>query len=318
MTCIRFLLLALLVALAGCGEPDDNYDGIDFKTCGIRPHAVLPVVFRGNVPVVHATIKGQPATLILDTGATGLVLTETALHRLDLQTDQNRLIISHGVGGETKSFAGKLQDFQIEGMHVPDHPVSVLPNTSVMVSKNLVDGLFGGDVLANFEVDLDLPHRQVTLYAGRLCADTRLPPWTVPYDTIDASGSANLRFVVPVELDGHKLTAMIDTGAAGSIVAADVALALGVTTEMLQQGPRATLVGTGPASAYAYVHSFREIRVGDDTYQGPMLLVAERPDPKVDIIIGSDYLIQHHLWLSYATKRVFIERAPQHSADGRR
>ncbi len=315
MTPIRLLLLALLIALAACGQPDESYDGIDFKTCGVRPHAVLPVVFRGNVPVVHATIKGQPATLILDTGATGLVLTESALHRLNLETDQNRLIVSHGVGGETKSFAGKLEDFQIEGMHVPDHPVSVLPNSSVMASKNLVDGLFGGDVLANFEVDLDLPHRQVTLYAGRICTDTKAAAMVrAMQKQIDASGSANLRFVIPVELDGHKLTAMIDTGAAGSIVAADVAQALGVTPEMLQQGPRATLVGTGPGQAYAYVHRFKEIRVGDDTYQGPMLLVADRPDPKVDVIIGSDYLIQHHLWLSYATKRVFIERAPQHNA----
>jgi predicted aspartyl protease len=309
---IRLLLLAVLIALAGCATADENYDGIDFKTCGVRPHAVLPVVFRGNVPVVHATIKGQPATLILDTGATGLVLTETAVQRLGLETDSKRTFTSQGVGGQTKGFAGKLEDFEIEGMHVPDHPVSVLPTSSAMVSKNLVDGLFGGDVIANFEVDLDLPRRQVTLYAGRLCADTRLPPWSVPYATIDASLSANLRFVVPVELDGHRLSALIDTGAAGSIVSADVAQTLGVTTAMLEQGPRATLVGTGPVSATAYAHRFREIRVGDDTFQAPMLLVTERPERNVDMIIGSDYLIQHHLWLSYATKRVFIERGAQH------
>ncbi len=312
---IRLLLtLALLLGLGACSAADESYDGIDFKTCGVRPHAVLPVVFRNNVPVVQATIKGQPATLILDTGATGLVLTEAALKRLGLQTDSNRLITNRGVGGETKSFAGKLQDFEIEGMHVPDHPVSVLPNNSAMARGGQVDGLLGGDVIANFELDLDLPHRLVTLYAGRLCPETVLPPWTVPYETIDAGGSSNLRFVVPVELDGRRLTALIDTGAAGSIVAADVAQSLGVTAEMLHQGPHANLVGTGPDAATAYVHRFHEIRLGDGIYANPMLLVADRPESKVDMIIGSDYLIQHHLWLSYATKRVFIERAPRPGA----
>jgi hypothetical protein len=34
------------------------------------------------------------------------------------------------------------------------------------------------------------------------------------------------------------------------------------------------------------------------------------------MIIGSDYLIQHHLWLSYATKRVFIERTKRPNAGG--
>jgi predicted aspartyl protease len=302
------LTLTLLLGLAACAGGDDSYDGIDFKTCGVRPHVVLPVVFRNHVPVVQATVKGQPLTMILDTGATGMVLTEAALKRLGLQTDANRPMTNHGVGGETQSFAGKLVDFEIAGMHVPDHPISVLPNASAMASRGQVDGLFGGDVIANFEVDLDLPHRQVTLYAGRLCPTTVLPPWSVPYETLDASGSANLRFVVPVELDGRKLTALIDTGAAGSIVAADVAASLGVTQEMLQQGPHANLVGTGPEVGKAYVHRFQQIRLGDDTYQGPLLLVAERPDPKVDMILGSDYLIQHHLWLSYATRRVFIER----------
>ncbi len=264
---------------------------------------MLPVEYRNHVPVVQATIKGQPTTMILDTGATGMVLTEAALKRLELQTDANRLFTNHGVGGESKAFAGKLVDFEIDGMHVPDHPISVLPNNSAMASRGQVDGLFGGDVIANFEVDLDLPHRQVTLYAGRLCPTTVLPPWSTPYETLDASASANLRFVVPVELDGRKLTALIDTGAAISIVSMDVAEALGVTREMLQQGPHARLVGTGPEAATAFPHRFHQIRLGDDTYQNPMLLVAERPDPRVDMIIGEDYLIQHHLWLLYATKR---------------
>jgi predicted aspartyl protease len=311
---IRLALLSLLIVLGACATAAEN-DGIDFETCGVRPRVQVPVAFRESVPVMQATIKGQSAELILDTGATGLALTETALHRLDLQSDEKRVITSRGIGGQSQAFAGKLQDFEIDGMRVPDHPVSVLPNTSRIAAQHTVDGLFGGPVLSLFELDLDLPRNRVTLYAGHICPTTVLPPWNTPFETIDASRSANGRFLVPVQLDGKPIIALIDTGAAVSIVAADVAQALGVTPASLQSAPHATLVGTGPASMTAYVHRFHEIRFGDDVYEQPLLLVAERAEPNIDMIVGSDYLIHHHLWLSYATKRVFIARpAPAHAA----
>jgi len=43
----------------------------------------------------------------------------------------------------------------------------------------------------------------------------------------------------------------------------------------------------------------------------PLLLVAERAEPDIDMILGADYLKGHHLWLSPYTKRVFIEQ-PAH------
>ena len=308
------LLSLLLVLLAACGAGGGNADGVDFDTCGLRPRATLPVQFRGNVPIVQGTINGMPASLILDTGATGMALTETALQRFDLQTDQQHVFTSHGIGGQSQAYAGKLHDFEIDGIHVPDHPVSVLPNTSQIAKQHTVDGLFGVSILSVFEVDLDFPHHAVTLYAGRICPTTVMPPWTVPFATVNASGSAKGRFIIPVELDGRQINALIDTGAEASIVSSDVAASLGVTPEVLQAGPHAVLVGTGPHTATAYAHQFREIRIGNDVGLRPMLLVAERAEPNIDMILGTDYLKDHHLWLSPYTKRVFIEWTPVHAA----
>jgi predicted aspartyl protease len=177
-----------------------------------------------------------------------------------------------------------------------------------------VDGLFGVSILSVFEVDLDFPHRVVTLYAGRICPNTIVPPWRVPYEMVDSSRSAKGRFMIPVELDGRPINALIDTGAEASIVAADVAAALGVTTAALQAGPHAVLVGTGPQTAVAYAHEFQQIRIGNVVAPHPLLLVAERAEPSIDMILGSDYLKSHHLWLSPYTKRVFIERTPAPTA----
>ena len=308
---MRPALLSLLLVLAACGAAGGNADGVDFDTCGLRPRATLPVTFRGNVPIVQGTINGMPATLILDTGATGMALTESALQRFDLKTDQERVFTSRGIGGQSQAFAGKLHDFEIDGIHVPDHPVSVLPNTSQISKQHTIDGLFGVSILSVFEVDLDFPRRTVTLYAGRICPMTVVPPWKVPYEMVDASKSAKGRFIVPVELDGRQINALIDTGAEASIVAADVAASLGVTAAVLQAGPHAVLVGTGPQRATAYAHQFEKIRIGNDVGLHPLLLVAERAEPDIDMILGADYLKGHHLWLSPYTKRVFIEQ-PAH------
>ncbi len=308
---MRLALLPLLLAvLAACSAAGDG-DGVDYDTCGLRPRATLPVTFRGNVPIVQGTINGMPTALILDTGATGMALTETALHRLDLKTDEQHLFTSHGIGGQSQAYAGTLHDFEIDGIHVPDHPVSILPNTSQISRQHAVDGLFGVSILSVFEVDLDFPHHVVTLYAGRICPDTVLPLWKTPSEMVDASRSTKGRFIIPVELDGKQLNALIDTGAEATIVAADVAASLGVTQAALQAGPHAVLVGTGPQTATAYAHAFHEIRIGDDVGLNPMLLVTERAEPGIDMILGADYLKGHHLWLSPYTKRVFIERTGQ-------
>lgn len=297
-------LLLVSALLAGCADGGDNFD---YDTCGVRPRAMLPVQMNGNIPLVQATVKDQPGLFVLDTGSVGVVLTAAAMQRFDLQSDADRTLSGQGVGGVVSAFAGNLRDFKIGGLAVPDHQVEVLPGTSAISSMGIVDGLFGVSVLSVFEVDLDLPRRQVTLYAGRLCPTTVVPPWTFPYSTIDASQSTAGRFIIPVELDGRYLRALIDTGSGRTVVAKDVAYSLGITDAMLQSDRHITMIGTGPDRPTAYAHRFGQMRVGDDTFPGPVLFVADRPDPSVDMILGSDYLAGHRLWLSYARKRVFVE-----------
>jgi predicted aspartyl protease len=299
------LLLALVVAACDTGPKDD----FDFETCGLRPRAQIPVEMHNNVPLVRATIKGMPASLILDTGADSMVLTERALNRLGLQTDSTHILSGHGAGGESRFYAGRLRGLEIAGIPVPDHQVRVLPSSSPLGGQEVIDGLFGTSVLSVFEIDLDLPHRQVTLYAGHMCPQTVVPVWPGPYATIDASASTRGRFLIPVEVNGKPLRALIDTGAAVSLIASDVAAELGVTPEMLVHDTTTRLVGTGPMAPLARQHRFDSISIGGETYANPMLLVTERPEPEIDVIIGSDYLSGRRLWLSYARKRVFIDHS---------
>jgi predicted aspartyl protease len=298
-------LFVLLGLLAGCAAKGGDFD---FDTCGVRPRAVIPIEMRGDIPLMHATIKGKPATLVLDTGAVGVALTEQAMERFGLRRDGNAVMVGGGVGGTSRNFAGRMEEFRIGDLPVPDHRVSVLPAASGIARSGLVDGLFGVSVLSVFEVELDMPHGVVTLYGGKLCRDTTAPPWAAGAEVVAAEQSELGRFLVPVELDGRKLTALLDTGASVTVLSTDVANALGVTQAMLEAGPRRSLAGTGPAIAAAWVHRFGRLRFANQDYVGPWLIVSARAAPKVDMIIGADYLAHRRIWLSYARKLVFIDR----------
>ncbi len=305
MNPFRLLGIALAGLLAGCATQGDDFD---FDTCGVRPRAQIPIEMRGNLPLMQATIKGKPARLVLDTGAVSVALTEQAMERLGLARDRNTVVVGAGVGGQTRNFAGRIEDFRIGTLPVPDHQVSVLPADAGISRSGMVDGLFGTTVLSVFEVELDLPRRLVTLYGGKLCRDTLAPPWMASAFMLAAERSEKGRFLVPVELDGRQLTALLDTGASVTVLSADVARTLGVTDAMLAQDPKVSLAGTGPAIAAAWVHRFRQIRFAGQSFDNPLLVVSARADPTVDMIIGADYLAHRRIWLSYARKLVFIDR----------
>ena len=301
---IRAAALILCGVLAACASaPPDDFD---YDSCGVRPRAQIPLESVGNVPVMAVRVRGQEARFILDTGADSIVITEVARQRLGVEADVKRIMGGRGVGGETRSFAGKLTGMQLAGLAIPDHLVRVLPTSSGVGSHIPVDGLFGTSVLSAFEIDLDLPRHRVTLYAGHICPSTVAPAWTAEATVIEASRSRNGRFVIPVWLDGLELTALLDTGAGASVIAADVAAGLGATPAALEGARRAEIVGTGPGTSTAHVWRFRDIRVGAELLAGPRLLVAERPEPGVDMILGTDFLGARHLWLSWARKLVFV------------
>ena len=296
--------LALLLLLAGCAAPREDFD---FETCGVRPRLVIPIEMRGPLPLMQATIKGQPATFVLDTGAVAVALTQPALRRLGLGIDPRAVNTVTGVGGTSQTVAGRLEGFRIGDLEVPDHRVLLLPPGSAL-SAGGIDGLFGVSVLSVFEVELDLPRRRATLYAGRLCPDTLAPPWAANALVMDASRSERGRFVVPVVLDGKVLNALVDTGAGSSFVTRDAAAGIGVTPEMLARDPQLAVSGAGPANASMAAHRFGAVVIAGERFEGPVFHVGERVERGIDMILGADYLAGRRVWLSYARRRVFVEK----------
>ena len=307
---IRLVVLLGVLLLAACAAPGSG-PGSALRTCGIRPFAEVPVAVSQNTPLVQARINGNLVTLLLDTGAERVLLTQDAVRRLGLTIDPSRSFTESGAGGAFSSFAAQVRDFEFAGLAIPDHPVSALPYALPANSREPVDGLLGVTVLSAFDIDMDLPKQKMILYGGLVCSDTVIPPWREPYITAPAEVSPRGRMNLQVRVGATTLMALLDTGATGSVITTRAALASGVTAEELAASPSSIMRGIGPAPVTVRQHRFAELQIGPERFANARLLVTDSGLGTVDMILGMDYLGGRRLWFSYARKQVFIMVAPR-------
>jgi hypothetical protein len=141
-------------------------------------------------------------------------------------------------------------------------------------------------------------------------------------------------------LNGHDLLAIFDTGAAYTIVTADVAKRPGLhPTVTAATGQRGR--GLGPGSFAIDTAVFPSITIGQETIQNPKLAVADlfsknkelalgshvqsKPEGEPEILIGVDFFRAHrvyvargqkHMYFTYLGGPVFLNdhQAPQQAA----
>jgi predicted aspartyl protease len=295
-----------LITLAACAsDPAPLAPG----TCEVRKLSELPVTLVGRLPVVPVRIDGIEARMVLDTGADRLLVTEAALPRLHLSADRHRPGFSRGVNGTTSSFAASVERLILGSVDLGHRDADILPfvwPTGIVPP----DGFLAGGILFIFDLDIDIPHRRVTLYYPRICPDGAAP-WPVPSTALEAeptmAGHAHL--AVKATLEGREVSATIDTGAEISLVSRRTAALVGVDDAALAKDAAITTLGFGTTPRTARLHRFNELRVGGELLIGRVMAVADIPDGAGDMLLGEDWLLGHRIWLSFASRRVYVARS---------
>jgi predicted aspartyl protease len=312
---LRGILLASLALLAACTGPA-RMPGLPasipaaVQACGIRPFAEVPVQLSRATPLVQARINSAPVTLLLDTGAERVLLTQDAVRRLGLTVDPRRTFTEQGAGGRVTSFVAQVRNFEFAGLNIPDHPVSALPYPLPANAETPVDGLLGSTVLGAFDIDLDMPGRKMTLYGGTVCGDTPIPPWREAFITLPTE-VARGRMHVQVRMGPHTTMALLDTGATASVISARAALASGITPDQLAASPTTIMRGVGPNPVTVRIQRFPELQIGPERFSNTRLLVTDQGLGPVDMILGMDYLANRRLWFSFARRQVFVMVPPR-------
>jgi hypothetical protein len=275
--------------------------------CRIDLQAALNLGFLSDLAVVETKINGVPGLLGLDTGAKTL-LTPEAVKAMGLIRHWRR---TRSIGTTAVVLANNyiVDDLEFAGRHYRDRSVPVLALRQDKGANSSIKGLIGTDILADFDLDFDFPNRKLNVYTVTGCKTVTPPGFT-------AAASMNFSFndqrgaVLAAELDGKKLTALIDTGATSFAITRTAASRLKVTASSVNTDLALETTGAGNVTVKQLQHQFRSLSFGNETIRDPLFGIINTPVTTGDILLGQRFLFSRRFFISNATRMLFLGKAP--------
>jgi predicted aspartyl protease len=265
------------------------------EPCRLQLAADLPVTPTQNGLVVTAQVNRVNTQLVLDTGAELTLLTAVTVKSLLLA--RSRLTVTQliGVGGAVSN-ADVYADLQLG--------TSDFQRRFAVADIPGIGGLIGGDVLSNYDVELDLFDQRVRLWKASTCRANDLP-WSGPRTTVPVHVTWGDRLIVTVTLDGKQVNALLDSGSAITLLQTGTARKVGVTT--MSADPELPVHGVAGSTIMVRLHRFQSMRIGNEEIVGPEIGVGDSQLISPEMIIGRDYLRSRRIWISYRTGQVFVQ-----------
>ncbi|MGO1001902.1 aspartyl protease family protein [Lysobacter sp. CA196] len=268
----------------------------------------LPLTMRGAFAVVEAWLPGieRPLHLVVDSAAGGGVIdTELARSAGILKDDASSGMQVHGANGQTAA----LPMAQVAGLRIGEMKLAgqfITTDAKAFASEPevSVDGILGNNVTAMFDATFDVNQGELLLRANAVDKG-RCYLNSYPGRSKDLRRFAFIDVSLP---GGAKVRAVIDTGAAQTVMNLAAAKVLGLQPgdARLQRRERGTQ-GMGPGKATdTWLYDLPDLEIGEWRL-GPMkvriselpIFARLSPDGRPTMILGIDALRQ---------RRVTIER----------
>ncbi|OAG77622.1 Aspartyl protease [Acetobacter malorum] len=257
-----------------------------------------------NIPV---EINKHAASMIVDTGAEGSLLSPEAAERFQVQLDPSVHTLMQGTGGMGRMVPNVVvRSLTLGGLETGpvSMPVGDLPGKPV--TQPPVEGLVGGDLLSHYDVEFNVAEGWLTFWSVKSGSSACAGPadWHVIYRAVPLE-SAGRRVIVQVLLDDKPLRALVDSGARSRILSDKAAEKLGVSARTLAADPGGLTSGVDGHQQVYHWHRFQTFQIGQEQEKAPVLTVAPIHD-SVDMLLGSDWFAAHRVWISYQTGMLYV------------
>ncbi len=297
--------VAAILALVGCSS-----GGV----CRMGRATDLPLQMMRHHLVSPVEINGAPAAMILDTGSFGTVLTSEAVTRLHLPTPDLTMAEARGIGGSRSLSVLQTAQFKLGNLHGRDLHFAVFDSPEVLDTRQ-VDGLLGMDILSQFDIDLDLPEHKVILYSplgdcSHPGAALEQPLYELPMEQRVDERSV----VVDVSIAGKSLRALLDSGSDSSVIYRSAARRLGLDDAALASDRQGSMQGIGSHAVQYRRHVIEPLTIGDLTVRNmPADISQERRAGDFDMILGLDFFLRVHVWMSFSSHTLIMQFPPKAS-----
>lgn len=296
---IRHILLCapLLAAGASHAAAECRYNELATLTIGADDH--------WGQPYIDAQINGKTVRMLIDTGAYKTVLTRAEIDRqqLMLTPTQDK---AYGVGGQAQMYAARPDEVTIGPARVRQALFPVIEG----FDHPGYGGIVGADYLLQADLEIALADKQLKFFRADGCEDKSLAYWDVNALDVPLKIPAHdSRATVQVELNGSKLTALIDTGATVSTITQHAAERLGFAADAAGVRTGGRLEGVNGKSRRSWIATFDSFAIGEEKIDHPSITVMEDGE-EVDtrshqMILGRDFLRAHHVLLSKRQRRFY-------------
>ena len=294
--------------------------------CALEAVAVLPLTSVGGFLAFPADIGGKEADLILDTGAstTSLRLATASRFGISLYPLEREYF---GIGGWARAYRGMAWRLRVGSIDLDGHFVG---GTSVALPQGL-DGFLGMDVLATYDLDLDLAGRHAVVYEANGGCGTPTVALAPPLFAVPLAYSRDdLQTEVDVSIGGKRFRALIDSGAPVSAMFRRAASRLRLDMSALTTPQAQSSRGVGGFAVRSFPHVFDSISIGTLVLHGFTVDVIDQADFGVrqvrtgslladssrgeaggeDMLLGVDFLRAVHVWISHSSQRLIMQYPP--------
>ena len=298
------LFSCLTALLSGPVHAADPPTGCRYVQIG-----ALPIKFGGPSlqPMVDGSIDRTPARMLLDTGANRTYLTRTGTDRRNLYLRSSGGRSVTGVGGQSAVYLVRLEEFSVGPAGGGKINMGVIDSTGWTPS---FDAIVGADFLMQSDLELALADKQLKFYRPMNCKDSFLAYWDPNAMVLPVLGYGNSKVnpEVEVEINGVKLVAILDSGAAGSSITAAAAKRAGVRTDAPGVVKASSAMGVGPRRVGRWLARFDTFRIGDETIRNASIDIRESLSNLngVDVLLGADFLRAHRVLFALSQRRVYL------------
>jgi clan AA aspartic protease (TIGR02281 family) len=272
--------------------------------------ALLPITLWQNKLYVPVTLNGVSRPFFVDTGAAVTTISQSLAGELDLPHDFDHTMDTFGVGGqESHLYIGEVTSLSLGGIAVKNHNFPVADfGERLADGSSRPGGLIGADILSRFDLDIDIPHRQLALWRVTGCTEM-MPDWEGKSAAVPMQVATSRHVTIPVRIDGANLDLLLDTGAPDLLLSTHAAARAGATPEVLEENRQLEGSGVNDRAFHAWLHIFQRVEIGDQVYGDVRTIVVEngRYGSMGDGLLGVEFLKRGRVWLSYSTGNFFAQ-----------
>ncbi len=271
--------------------------------------------------------------MMVDTGGYFSVVTTEAANQLKLPTRHTRFEII-GVSGNTTYMAAHTS-FGLGNLYTDSVDFMMQPDDGGLADDvGEVAGILAPNLLRSYDVEIDFANMKFSLYSQDHC-DGKAVPW--PANTVSIVpmklDSSN-HIVVPVNLDGKDLTAILDTGAIHTVLNLDLAQSdFGLKPGDANTPEFGRLLSSPDIKTY--FHRFNALSMDGIVIANPTVRLipdlmrnkmgeqndsmkggSRLPPPTAakagfgDLLLGMSVLRQWHLYIAYKEQAIYLSPSP--------